>query len=497
MAIQDINKQVEDINKASESLGVDTKLPTISADEMGASQSPIRVEQPKTVEIAPIQAPAEAVASPYDTASLQKTAETEQKTADESFQALIDTISGATGPTELTATAEEKAGLPQAEKDLQDINDQLRNEQRRLENEVRDIQDNKAGLVGPAVGDKIREAQDRSYRRQADMAVIQQSLQGRYDSAKTIADRAVKIQTERQQARIDALQLTYERNKDLFTKDEQRAFESAQADRQRVLDEEAEERSDIKTLGLLYLKEGGDPQTAAAIMSSNTYKDAMAKTGDIIGMTARLKNEKLIKTINGVGTDVLEGGDKFNAEVKLSNEYNDRTADYNKASVQIENIKSSYNKALNDVASGKSINAASQGVLVAFQKLIDPGSVVRESEYARSSEGLSLLSQVEGYVSKLSQGGAGVTASDLKEFAETADILLRGYEDYAIEQAQLISGQAQPYGLNIQSIIPQGVFNLMESRLEEGMDAAQIGDTFQIGSKVYQKVGDNDFIEVQ
>src|SRR3990167_5308599 len=40
--------------------------------------------------------------------------------------------------------------------------------------------------------------------------------------------------------------------------------------------------------------------------------------------------------------------------------------------------------------------AGSQGVLVTFQKILDPTSVVRESEYARSSAGLSLLGRMEG-----------------------------------------------------------------------------------------------------
>ena len=51
--------------------------------------------------------------------------------------------------------------------------------------------------------------------------------------------------------------------------------------------------------------------------------------------------------------------------------------------------------------------AGSQAVLVTFQKILDPTSVVRESEYARSASGLSLIEQVAGALERLKEGGAG------------------------------------------------------------------------------------------
>ena len=65
--------------------------------------------------------------------------------------------------------------------------------------------------------------------------------------------------------------------------------------------------------------------------------------------------------------------------------------------------------------------AGSQAVLVTFQKILDPTSVVRESEYARSASGLSLLDQAKGQYEKLKQGGAGMTLEQLGSFARFAD----------------------------------------------------------------------------
>ena len=66
------------------------------------------------------------------------------------------------------------------------------------------------------------------------------------------------------------------------------------------------------------------------------------------------------------------------------------------------------------------MNAGAQAVLITFQKFLDPTSVVRESEYARSSQGLSIMERVKGYVERLAKGGAGVTLPELETFAQLA-----------------------------------------------------------------------------
>lgn len=61
-----------------------------------------------------------------------------------------------------------------------------------------------------------------------------------------------------------------------------------------------------------------------------------------------------------------------------------------------------------------------QMVLVTFQKILDPPSVVRESEFMRSAAGQSLMNRVKGAAERLTQGGAGVTTPELQKFATLA-----------------------------------------------------------------------------
>ncbi len=88
--------------------------------------------------------------------------------------------------------------------------------------------------------------------------------------------------------------------------------------------------------------------------------------------------------------------------------------------------------------------AGAQNVLVTFQKILDPTSVVRESEYARSAEGQSALKALQGIIDKWQRGGVGVVASELgkfhklaKEMVAKAELDMSGtrriFEDSALE----------------------------------------------------------------
>lgn len=90
----------------------------------------------------------------------------------------------------------------------------------------------------------------------------------------------------------------------------------------------------------------------------------------------------------------------------------------------------------------------SQGVLVTFQKILDPTSVVRESEYARSASGLSLMSRMEGSIDKIVQGGAGVPVQELEQFVTLAEQFVRNQAQAAEATRQQIDSIAKETGLN-------------------------------------------------
>lgn len=92
------------------------------------------------------------------------------------------------------------------------------------------------------------------------------------------------------------------------------------------------------------------------------------------------------------------------------------------------------------------LNSGSQAILVTFQKILDPNSVVRESEYARSPEGLGLLNRIQGMYDRLRLGGAGVPLNELEGFVKTGQAFLNGLKGSLnntkgqIDQAAALAG---------------------------------------------------------
>jgi hypothetical protein len=92
--------------------------------------------------------------------------------------------------------------------------------------------------------------------------------------------------------------------------------------------------------------------------------------------------------------------------------------------------------------------AGSQAVLVVFQKILDPTSVVRESEYARSAQGQSLMAQIEGKIEQLSKGGAGVPLSELEKYAALGHKMVEASStDYISDVRKRIERTASYYNI--------------------------------------------------
>ena len=77
---------------------------------------------------------------------------------------------------------------------------------------------------------------------------------------------------------------------------------------------------------------------------------------------------------------------------------------------------------LNRVSSFKSLNPADQVVIMDFNKILDPSSVVRESEYARTPTNMSVLNRASSYMSRLMQGGV-LNATERQELVRAAGII--------------------------------------------------------------------------
>ena len=99
-----------------------------------------------------------------------------------------------------------------------------------------------------------------------------------------------------------------------------------------------------------------------------------------------------------------------------------------------------------------SANAASQAILVTFQKILDPDSVVRESEYARSKQGIALMDRIRGQWMQMTEGGAGVPVSELKAFVALASNWVDASRESATRIKNMTSDAATRMHLNPENI---------------------------------------------
>ena len=110
----------------------------------------------------------------------------------------------------------------------------------------------------------------------------------------------------------------------------------------------------------------------------------------------------------------------------------------------------------------KSKVASDQALAVSFQKMLDPTSVVRESEYARTPEGIGFIQRIQAYIPQLRKGGLGITDDDRKalydmsvKLLEESKITLNKHidrytqlaEDYGVEP-RLIMGNIKRFDVD-------------------------------------------------
>lgn len=110
---------------------------------------------------------------------------------------------------------------------------------------------------------------------------------------------------------------------------------------------------------------------------------------------------------------------EFNALPEVKN--------YKELSRQMGLMRAAYER----IGDAKGKGFIDQTLITTFNKILDPTSVVRESEYARTPEGVALLNRIEGKIKQFSEGGVGLTDRDRAELMQTAEALYaRGEEPY-------------------------------------------------------------------
>lgn len=194
------------------------------------------------------------------------------------------------------------------------------------------------------------------------LSAVASALQGNIALARDYATKSVDAQFKPMEDELATLQQQLEFNKDNFTRAEKARADKlsiALDERKRLLDEEKVKRGQISEIALEAAKNGADGDTINAIMNSTDLSSAL---GTARGALAKK---------NGVGLYNLS-----EAQANIASKLAD---DFEKASGQFSVVRDAYGR----------IQAAQQGngisdtaLIFSYMKLLDPGSVVREGEFA-------------------------------------------------------------------------------------------------------------------
>jgi hypothetical protein len=95
------------------------------------------------------------------------------------------------------------------------------------------------------------------------------------------------------------------------------------------------------------------------------------------------------------------------------------SADFQTVQNNLLNIVASVDRLVETPDSEENRIAVQQAIITSFNKITDPTSVVRESEYARTPEGASLINKLKGAYEKITKGGK-LTEKDNIEIKNTA-----------------------------------------------------------------------------
>lgn len=129
----------------------------------------------------------------------------------------------------------------------------------------------------------------------------------------------------------------------------------------------------------------------------------------------------------------------------LRKEFNNlpEVKEYNQTVPKIKSME----KAFAESKKTKNFVAVDQALITLFNKLTDPNSVVRESEYARTAENIPLLNQIKGKVEKIAKGGAGLTQDERGALMKMAQLMFRGYEEIRGRRMNEYRGYGRQGGL--------------------------------------------------
>lgn len=371
----------------------------MTGDELASTEAPMAITNPRLSTA--VEGLGESIGAGAETNlkeyTLSDTRKAEQEKLQRQGAGIGKYITESKGQTQLTE--EQAAPVDAAEAELRDINNQIIQEQVANRRRIESIDKTFTGTAQGKI-DEVNRINRESIAKQADLSVIQMAKQGKYDSAKAIADRKVAALMEQQKNEYEAKVFNYNENKDLFTKSEQRGYEQYLSNEDERIKKEETDAKTISDLSINALENGAPVSVAAQMRSAKTVEEAILAGGQYVN---KLSRDKTIRDNNisslppAVQTRVQTIAGQFDNEQAVKA--------YQTAAEAIDAFKNSGTSPTDDISR-----------IYAFAKVMDPNSVVREGEYKTVQDYSTALLERTGIKAKRIFDNSGFLTEEARKF---------------------------------------------------------------------------------
>ncbi len=180
---------------------------------------------------------------------------------------------------------------------------------------------------------------------------------------------------------------------------------------------------------------------------SASYSQPQENDNSMVGAKLDLLNARAEALRNNSGR--ADRKFSFSAATDLRKEFINRpeVKDYVTVATNVKSMDSLLQEALK-TGNSSNLVAIDQGLITMYNKLNDPSSVVRESEYARTPQNLPMVNRIYGAIQKIQQGGAGMTNEDREALVLGAKIIANERGGSFQERRDSYTNQALDAGID-------------------------------------------------
>ena len=146
-------------------------------------------------------------------------------------------------------------------------------------------------------------------------------------------------------------------------------------------------------------------------------------------------------------------------------------------------------------------NANDQTLITTFNKILDPTSVVRESEFARTAAGQGLIDKIQGAAEKMIKGGSGLSKEERDDVFNAIEAMYKAQEEEARRYGKFYSDLAIRYGINPEDITGGIGLDLNEPEKPRVSESEKQNDNTKLINKLknagYSENDINEYLKIK